>query len=82
MIIRNDIPKELDAALLRRGPIKIDVISGIKVDANAEWAIALPLDDGSGQPVNALSVNKVMSKMPRLHLKHSLNNIKAIHFQR
>jgi len=39
--------------------------------------MVLPLDDASMQAVNALSVKKVTSHMPPLHLKHSLSQIKA-----
>ena len=51
--------------------------SGIEVSTNGEWLMTLPLGDGSFQVVKALSVKQVMSKMPHLHFKHSLDIIKA-----
>ena len=44
---------------------------------NSEWAMLLPLNDSSMQSFCALSVNKVVSPMPKHQLKHLLEDVKA-----
>ena len=77
-ILRDGIPQEeFRSCLLQEGPIRIDVATGVKVEAQGEWATLLPLNDGSFQPVRSLSVAKVTSDMPTLRLKPLLNKIKS-----
>ena len=77
-ILRDGIPQEeFRSCLLQEGPIRIDVATGVKVEAQDEWATLLPLNDGSFQPVRSLSVAKVTSDMPTLRLKPLLNKIKS-----
>ena len=76
-IVRDGIPQdEFRSCLLRKGPIRIDVATGVKVEAQGEWATALPLNDGSFQPIRSLSVTKVTSDMPTLRLEGLLDKIK------
>ena len=71
------LKKRFNAALLRPGPIEIDIATGIKAYANGEWGMALPLFDGSMQAVCCPSINQVTSKIPCLQFKPALDSIKA-----
>ena len=79
-IVRDSIPEnEFRAALLDKGPIDIDVATGIKVQASGEWGMMLPLEDGSYQAVRCLAVPQVTAKMPTMYLKPLLHDIKKEH---
>ena len=76
-IVRDGIPQEeFRSCLLREGPIRIDVATGVKAEAQGEWATALPMNDGSFQAIRSLSVTKVTSDMPTLRLKGLMKRIK------
>ena len=77
-IMKDGIPQqEFDSCKLQNGPIQIDVATGISVNAEAEWGIRLPLENGSYQVVRGLTVSRVTSDMPRLRLKKVLKKIKT-----
>ena len=77
-IFRDGVPQEeFTSCLLQEGPIRIDVATGVKAEAQGEWATLLPLNDGSHQIVRSLSVTKVTSDMPTLRLKPLLKKIKT-----
>ena len=77
-IVRDGVPQEeFRSCLLREGPIKIDVATGVKVEAQGEWGTLLPLNDGSFQTIRSLSVAKVTSDMPTLRLQKLLAKIKT-----
>ena len=77
-IAKDGIPQqEFTSCKLRSGPIGIDVATGIQVNAEAEWAMSLPLENGSHQAVRALTVSKVTSDMPKLMLRNVFEKIKA-----
>ena len=79
-IVRDSIPEnEFRAALLDKGPIDIDVATGIKVQASGEWGMMLPLEDGSYQAIRCLAVPQVTAKMPTMYLKPLLHDIKKEH---
>ena len=77
-IVRDGVPQEeFRSVLLRQGPIRIDVATGVQVEAQGEWATLLPMNDGSTQIIRSLSVAKVTSDMPTLRLKSLLHKIKT-----
>ena len=77
-IVRDGVPQEeFRSCLLREGPIKIDVATGVKVEAQGEWGTLLPLNNGSFQTIRSLSVAKVTSDMPTLRLGKLLAKIKT-----
>ena len=79
-IVNDGVPqKQFNSSLLRPGPIDIDIATGIKVHANGEWGLCLPLKDGSVQVVRALSIDQVTADMPRLHFRSALKDIKQEH---
>ena len=63
--------------MLRKGPIQIDVATGVQVEAQGEWGTVLPLNDGSYQVLRCLTVPRVTSQMPTLHLRALLGKIKS-----
>ena len=76
-IFKDGVPqREFRSCLLKKGPIQIDVATGMQVQAQGEWALNLPLTDGSVQLVRCLTVPKVTSDMPELRLRKLLNTIK------
>ena len=69
-ILKDGIPqREFNSCMLRSGPIQIDVATGVQVEAQGEWGTVLPLNDGSYQVLRALTVPRVTSQMPTLHLR-------------
>ena len=72
-----DIPaNELIAVKLREGPIPMGVASGITVNASAEWAALLPLEDGGQQVVRGLTMPQVTQDMPRVNMQKVFDVIK------
>ena len=69
--------KEFNSILLDPRPVKIDVATEVVISTNSEWAMLLPLNDSSMQSFCTLSVNKVVSPMPKHQLKHLLEDVKA-----
>ena len=69
--------KEFNSILLDPRPLKIDVATEVVISTNSEWAMLLPLNDSSMQSFCALSVNKVVSPMPKHQLKHLLEDVKV-----
>ena len=77
-IFREGVPqREFRSCLLKEGPIQIDVATGLSVQAQGEWALNLPLTDGSVQLVRCLTVPKVTTDMPVLRLRKLMNKIKS-----
>ena len=59
-ILRDSVSQtQFKLMMLKKGPIEIDVVSGIQVKATGEWRIMLPLEDGSPQAIRCLSINRV-----------------------
>ena len=54
--IFRDAQEEFTSCLLQEGPIRIDVATGFKAEAQGEWATLLPLNDGSHQIMRSLSI--------------------------
>ena len=76
-IMKDGIPqREFNSCMLRPGPIQIDVATGVQVEAQGEWGTVLPLTDGSYQVLRSLTVPRVTSQMPTLHLRKLLDKIK------
>ena len=77
-ILRDGIPqREFNSCMLRKGPIQIDVATGVQVEAQGEWGTVLPMNDGSYQVLRCLTVPRVTSQMPTLHLRTLLGKIKS-----
>ena len=77
-ILKDGIPqREFNSCMLRKGPIQIDVATGVQVEAQGEWGTVLPLNDGSYQVLRCLTVPRVTSQMPTLHLRALLGKIKS-----
>ena len=75
--MKDGIPqREFNSCMLRPGPIQIDVATGVQVEAQGEWGTVLPLTDGSYQVLRSLTVPRVTSQMPTLHLRKLLDKIK------
>ena len=77
-VVREAFPQtEFNSILLYSSLLKIEIVTGVEIAANGEWAISLPLNDGSVQSVCTLSVHKVLSPMDKHQFKHFLEDIKA-----
>ena len=77
-IFKDGIPQEeLISCKIQEGPIPIDVATGVVVNALGEWALAIPLANGSYQVMRALTVKKVTSDMPKFRLRNLLDNLKS-----
>ena len=50
--------------------------TGVKAEAQGEWATAIPMNDGSFQAIRSLSMTKVTLDMPTLRLKGLMKKIK------
>ena len=51
--------------------------TGIKTSAKDEWAMLLPMNDGSTQSIHAMFIHKVASLMPNPQLRLLRDDIKT-----
>ena len=71
-IVRDGIPQEeFISCLLREGPIRIDVATGVKAEAQGEWATADPVNDGSFQAMK--KIKEENKGNPRAKMLKNLN---------
>ena len=76
-ILREGVPHtEFKSTMLKKGPIELDVPSGLQVKATCEWANMLPLADGSYQVIRCLSFDRVTSDMPIMRMRGLMDEIK------
>ena len=57
--MKEGVQTEFKSVLHKPGPLNMTGASGIKVSANGEWLMTLPLADGIFQAANSLPVNQV-----------------------
>merc|ERR1712074_435994 len=56
-------------------PFPLNVASGMRVDAKAEWGALIPLANGSYQAVQGLALPQVTNDMPILNLTEALRTV-------
>ena len=75
-MFKDGVEKKLIMVRISHGPIPVTVASGKEIMASGEWGTLIPLADNSFQAVRALSMEKVVRRMPDYKLRLVLAEIK------
>ena len=76
-LVRNGVPEnELKSVKLRDGPVPMFVAGGHTVNATAEWASLLPLNNGLSQIIRGLSVDDVTGPFAEIDMMPIIEELK------
>lgn len=76
MMLKESIPGvELDAVMIRKGPLNISAAGGVTVPVNHEWAVTMVRSDGSRQIMVGVSADNLTANFPTVNTADAYNEI-------